>query len=191
MSLKSKKTSKLMKKPSKKTVRKVRVRKARKSRRHQKGGMAPIEGDNIPLMLDTSPDWHDKGSDKPSIAVDSSFGINEYQFGRTMPDGNFVVATNVEQTKKNLNLANSLKMTGGRRRKSRKSSKKSSGKSTISAILSSIDSFITSIGKSIFGTSSKKSKKSKKTKQVKIVRKKKRTPKRASLSLFSKKNMNK
>lgn len=49
-------------------------------------------GEYMPLFSDTSKDWHNAGT-VPNLAVNLDVGINEYTFGRTTPDNNFIVAT--------------------------------------------------------------------------------------------------
>ena len=49
-------------------------------------------GQYMELYSDTSKDWHNKGS-VPNLAVNLDVGINEYMFGRTTPNNNFIVAT--------------------------------------------------------------------------------------------------
>jgi hypothetical protein len=49
-------------------------------------------GQYMELYSDTSKDWHNKGS-IPNLAVNLDVGINEYTFGRTTPNNNFIVST--------------------------------------------------------------------------------------------------
>ena len=49
-------------------------------------------GQYMELYSDTSKDWHNKGS-IPNLAVNLDVGINEYMFGRTTPNNNFIVVT--------------------------------------------------------------------------------------------------
>lgn len=49
-------------------------------------------GQYMQLYSDTSKDWHNKGS-IPNLAVNLDVGINEYTFGRTTPNNNFIVST--------------------------------------------------------------------------------------------------
>jgi hypothetical protein len=49
-------------------------------------------GQYMQLYSDTSKDWYNKGS-VPNLAVNLDVGINEYTFGRTTPNNNFIVAT--------------------------------------------------------------------------------------------------
>jgi outer membrane biosynthesis protein TonB len=49
-------------------------------------------GQYMELYSDTSKDWHNKGS-VPNLAVNLDVGINEYMFGRTTPNNNFIVST--------------------------------------------------------------------------------------------------
>ena len=46
----------------------------------------------IPTQIDSSPGWHYRGQ-KIDYAVDTTAGINDYVFGRTTPDNNFIVAS--------------------------------------------------------------------------------------------------
>ena len=49
-------------------------------------------GEYMQLFTDTSKDWYNQGS-VPNLAVNLDVGINEYMFGRTTPNNNFIVAT--------------------------------------------------------------------------------------------------
>ena len=77
----------------------------------QNGGNNPDT--SIRLYDDYSKDWHYPGTPESQIpyAIDSSAGINEYQFGRTTPDNNFIVATGL--VKNNVGI----EMTGGKKKK--------------------------------------------------------------------------
>ena len=57
---------------------------------------------NIDLYTETSPSWGNN-----NFAVDLNAGINEYVFGRTTPDNNFTVETNL------IDINNKFKMIGG------------------------------------------------------------------------------
>ena len=71
---------------------------------------------SIRLYDDYSKDWHYPGTPESQIpyAIDSSAGINEYQFGRTTPDNKFIVATGL--VKNNVGI----EMTGGKKKKKSK-----------------------------------------------------------------------
>jgi hypothetical protein len=60
---------------------------------------------NIPLYVDSSPDWHSPNnhSYKP-YSVDLSAGVNEYVFGRTTPNNNFVVSTGLIKDKSGIEM---------------------------------------------------------------------------------------
>ena len=77
----------------------------------QNGGNNPDT--SIRLYDDYSKDWHYPGTPESQIpyAIDSSAGINEYQFGRTTPDNNFIVASGL--VKNNVGI----EMTGGKKKK--------------------------------------------------------------------------
>ena len=68
---------------------------------------------SIRLYDDYSKDWHYPGTPESQIpyAIDSSAGINEYQFGRTTPDNKFIVSTGL--VKNNVGI----EMTGGKKKK--------------------------------------------------------------------------
>jgi hypothetical protein len=68
---------------------------------------------SIRLYDDYSKDWHYPGTPESQIpyAIDSSAGINEYQFGRTTPDNKFIVSTGLVKT----NVG--IEMTGGKKKK--------------------------------------------------------------------------
>ena len=68
---------------------------------------------SIRLYDDYSKDWYYPGTPESQIpyAIDSSAGINEYQFGRTTPDNKFIVATGL--VKNNVGI----EMTGGKKKK--------------------------------------------------------------------------
>lgn len=80
----------------------------------QNGGNNPDT--SIRLYDDYSKDWHYPGTPESQIpyAIDSSAGINEYQFGRTTPDNKFIVATGL--VKNNVGI----EMTGGKKKKKSK-----------------------------------------------------------------------
>ena len=77
---------------------------------------------SIRLYDDYSKDWHYPGTPESQIpyAIDSSAGINEYQFGRTTPNNKFIVATGL--VKNNVGI----EMTGGKKKKKSKRTKSSS-----------------------------------------------------------------
>jgi hypothetical protein len=71
---------------------------------------------SIRLYNDYSQDWHYPNTLKQHIpyAINSSAGINEYQFGRTTPNNKFIVATGL--VKNNVGI----EMTGGKKKKKSK-----------------------------------------------------------------------
>jgi len=77
---------------------------------------------SIRLYNDYSKDWHYPNTLQQNIpyAIDSSAGINEYQFGRTTPDNNFIVASSLVKT----NVG--IEMTGGTKKKTKPKSKSKS-----------------------------------------------------------------
>ncbi len=86
------------------------------------------QGSNsIPLYIDNSPDWVKAGNPNQKIPynVDATLGVNEYVFGRTTPNNDFIVATGFEKN------AHGIEMIGGLKRKTKKSSTKKSKKSSI------------------------------------------------------------
>ncbi len=71
----------------------------------------------IPLYTQTSYDWHcDKNQQNKPYAVDLNVGTNEYIFGRTTPDNNFIVSTGLINDPKPLGI----QMIGGLKKKSKK-----------------------------------------------------------------------
>jgi hypothetical protein len=69
--------------------------------------MSLLSDNQIPLYTTTSKDWYLSG-EKPNYAVDLNVGVNEYIFGRTTPDNNFVVSSGLVADSKN-----GIKMIGG------------------------------------------------------------------------------
>ena len=160
----------------------------------QKGGDQPIN-----TYVDYSQDWHYQNQKNISHAVDSSVGINEYQFARTTPDNKFIVATGLVKNK------TGIEMTGGRKtkksvvKKSKKSTKKVSKKSkpssskkvvkkvkkvvkkAVKKVESSVKKAVKKVKKSV---SSKKSKS--KTSTSKKVKKSKSTKTPKSKSMLNK-----
>jgi hypothetical protein len=78
---------------------------------------------SIRLYNDYSQDWHYPNTLKKHIpyAINSSAGINEYQFGRTTPNNKFIVATGL--VKNNVGI----EMTGGKKKKKSKTTSSSIG----------------------------------------------------------------
>lgn len=85
--------------------------------------MAESQRNTIPLSTLASPDWVNQGQKPgpPPYAADLSVGINEYQFGRTTPNNQFVVATGLVPKG-----PNSIEMIGAGKKKKRSTRKKSS-----------------------------------------------------------------
>jgi hypothetical protein len=67
----------------------------------------------IPTQIDSSPGWHYRGQ-KIDYAVDATAGINDYVFGRTTPDNNFIVASGLAK------LDGQIEMTGAGKAKAKK-----------------------------------------------------------------------
>jgi hypothetical protein len=76
---------------------------------NMKGGSDPI-----PTYVDYSQGWHYANEENIPYAVDSSIGINEYQFGRLTPDNDFIVASGVVKNDTGIEL------TGGAKKKVKK-----------------------------------------------------------------------
>lgn len=89
------------------------------STNNKRGGSSPIH-----TFVDYSQDWHNANAKNIPYAVDSSAGINEYIFGRTTPDNQFIVATGLVQNK------DGIEMTGGKKRKGAKKTKKTTKTTT-------------------------------------------------------------
>lgn len=130
-----------------------------KSKKNMKGG------EPMPLYTTTSPDWHDPQQPSP-FAVDLDVGINEYIFGRTTPDNNFVVATGL------VNNPEGIEMVGGKKsttekKKVKKPTTKKSEKSIINKVVSGSKNLYEKTKKAIMGNTSTKKTKVKKEKKVK------------------------
>jgi len=80
-------------------------------------------GEYMELYSDTSKDWHDKGS-IPNLAVNLDVGINEYMFGRTTPNNNFIVATGLVKKPYGVEMIGGSKKKSIPKNKDEKSSKK-------------------------------------------------------------------
>jgi len=104
---------------------------------------------SIRLYNDYSQDWHYPNTPQKKIpyAIDSSAGINEYQFGRTTPNNKFIVATGLVKNKIG------IEMTGGAKSKKRKP--KSSVMKVAKKVGSSIKKFGKKLGSSIMEASEK------------------------------------
>jgi len=127
----------------------------------QNGGSNTNPDTSIRLYDDYSKDWHYPGTPEQNIpyAIDSSAGINEYQFGRTTPDNHFIVATGL--VKNNVGI----EMTGGKKTKSKPSTTKKvvkKVKSTVKNVVKSVESVVKKVVKKVKSSTSKKSKPSKK-----------------------------
>jgi hypothetical protein len=59
---------------------------------------------DIPLPTLTSLDWHNKGQQPIPYTADTSVGINEYQFGRTTPNNEFIVSSGLVLGKDGLEM---------------------------------------------------------------------------------------
>jgi hypothetical protein len=66
---------------------------------------------DIPLYVDSSNDWVKPNSNYHPYAVDLSAGVNEYMFGRTTPDNNFIVSTGLIKDN------SGIEMVGGSKKK--------------------------------------------------------------------------
>jgi hypothetical protein len=149
----------------------------------QNGGDSNNNPDtSIRLYDDYSKDWYYPGTPESQIpyAIDSSAGINEYQFGRTTPDNKFIVASGL--VKNNVGI----EMTGGKKKKpkSKSSSAKKSKPSTTKKVIKKVKKSTTS------KKSTKKTKPVKKSKPKSMVNKTKNALKSVGKkvsSLFSKK----
>jgi hypothetical protein len=95
-------------------------------------------GEYMPLYTETTKDWAAPGQTQP-YSVDLNVGINEYTFGRTTPDNNFIVATGLVNDAKGIemiapnNYINQDNMKGGKMDKKIKkiSLKKKSGEKKV------------------------------------------------------------
>lgn len=95
--------------------------------------MAESQRNTIPLHTLASADWVNQGQKPgpPPYAADLSVGVNEYQFGRTTPDGQFVVATGlVPKSINNIEMIGA----GKKKRSTRKKSTKSTAKKVTNAV---------------------------------------------------------
>jgi hypothetical protein len=95
--------------------------------------MAESQRNTIPLNTLASPDWVNQGQKPgpPPYAADLSVGINEYQFGRTTPDNQFVVATGLVPKG-----PGAIEMIGAGKKK--RSTRKKSTKSTTKKVTNSV-----------------------------------------------------
>lgn len=95
--------------------------------------MAESQKNSIPLNTLASPDWVNQGQKPgpPPYAADLSVGINEYQFGRTTPNNQFVVATGLVPKG-----PNAIEMIGAGKKKRR--TRKKSTKSTTKKVTNSV-----------------------------------------------------
>lgn len=108
----SHKNNKRSKSPHKKVVR--------RSHSKSRGGGPDLGTD---LWIDSAPSYYYQGQDPNTTAISVDGRVNEYQFGRTDPAGNFIVASGVDV----INPAN-VKLTGGKRRRRRHSKSTASKK---------------------------------------------------------------
>lgn len=95
--------------------------------------MAESQRNTIPLHTLASPDWVNQGQKPgpPPYAADLSVGINEYQFGRTTPGNQFVVATGlVPKGPNNIEMIGA----GKKKRRTRKKSTKSTAKKVTNSV---------------------------------------------------------
>ena len=95
--------------------------------------MAESQRNTIPLNTLASPDWVNQGQKPgpPPYAADLSVGINEYQFGRTTPNNQFVVATGlVPKGPNNIEMIGA----GKKKRRTRKKSTKSTTKKMTNSV---------------------------------------------------------
>ncbi len=124
---------------------------------------APVSAESqkntIPLDTLASPDWVNKGQPQgpPPYAADLSVGVNEYQFGRTTPSGQFVVATGLVPKG-----PGAIEMIGAGKKKRKSSSssksktksksKSKSKKSTAGVVFNKTKSVITTVGDVVIKT---------------------------------------
>lgn len=120
---------------------------------------APVSAESqkntIPLDTLASPDWVNKGqpAGPPPYAADLSVGVNEYQFGRTTPSGQFIVATGLVPKG-----PGAIEMIGaGKKKKTRSKSTKTtkskkSKKSTAGVVFNKTKSVITTVGDVVIKT---------------------------------------
>lgn len=74
--------------------------------------MKCFSNDNIPLYTESSPDWTKTGHASPPFAVGMEVGVNQYTFGRTTPDNQFIVATGLNRN------PHGIEMIGGKKKSS-------------------------------------------------------------------------
>ncbi len=120
--------------------------------------MAESQKNTIPLHTLASPDWVNQGQKPgpPPYAADLSVGINEYQFGRTTPNNQFVVATGlVPKGPNNIEMIGAGKKKRRTRKKSTKSTTKkvtNSVKKTGKVIFNKTKSVVTTVGDVVIKT---------------------------------------
>jgi hypothetical protein len=85
-----------------------------------------LTGTQIPLRVQSSPDWHMPGtSTSPPYSIDIGEAMQSYLFGRPTPDGkDFMVASGLVERSKNV-----IDMVGGKKKRSTKGKKRTTKKS--------------------------------------------------------------
>ena len=110
-----------------------------------------MSNDNIPLYTESSPDWSKTGQ-APPYAVGIEVGVNEYIFGRTTPNNDFVVASGL------IKNPHGIEMIGGKKNKVSKTTsvKKAPKTATVKKDTKKKDVKTTSVKKDVKTTSVKK-----------------------------------
>ncbi len=103
-------------KKSNTTKRRTTTKKSTKGKKRMSGGGLSeyLTGTQIPLRVQSSPDWHMPGtSTSPPYAIDLGEAMQSYLFGRSTPDGkDFMVASGLVERSKNV-----IDMVGGKKKK--------------------------------------------------------------------------
>ncbi len=103
-------------KKSNTTKRRTTTKKSTKGKKRMSGGGLSeyLTGTQIPLRVQSSPDWHMPGtSTSPPYAIDLGEAMQSYLFGRPTPDGkDFMVASGLVERSKNV-----IDMVGGKKKK--------------------------------------------------------------------------
>ncbi len=98
------------------TKRRTTTKKSTKGKKRMSGGGLSeyLTGTQIPLRVQSSPDWHMPGtSTSPPYAIDLGEAMQSYLFGRPTPDGkDFMVASGLVERSKNV-----IDMVGGKKKK--------------------------------------------------------------------------
>ncbi len=116
------------------TKKRTTTKKSTKSKKRMSGGGLSeyLTGTQIPLRVQSSPDWHMPGtSTSPPYAIDLGEAMQSYLFGRPTPDGkDFMVASGLVERSKNV-----IDMVGGKKKrtiKKRTTKKRTNKKQTVS-----------------------------------------------------------